>query len=174
MRTEKAIQTYSQAAYEAAVEGWAKGLKAASQAFVKADLVALLDEADRPFADKEKLMQGALPQGIGDGVRNFVFLLASKNDVGLLPDIIAEFERLMRRGPERRVAVVTTAVPLSDDEVEAMQARLAARFGSGLDFDFRVDADIIGGVVVRVGGQVMDGSVAGKLSSLREILATAS
>ncbi len=173
MRTEKAIQTYSRAAYEAALEGWAKGLKAANQALVEADLVALLDEADRPFADKEKLMKEVLPPDISDEVRNFIFLLASKNDVDLLPNIIAEFERLIRRGSERRVAVVTTAVPLTEDEKEAMRSNLTARFGAGLDFDFQVDPDIIGGVIVRVGDRVIDGSVAGKLTSLQESLATA-
>ena len=51
-----------------------------------------------------------------------------------------------------------------------MRAKLADRFGSDLEFEFEVDASLIGGVYLRVGDQVIDGSVAGKLAALRDRL----
>ena len=52
-----------------------------------------------------------------------------------------------------------------------MRAKLAERFGADLEFQFEVDASLIGGVYLRVGDQVIDGSVAGKLAALRDRLA---
>ena len=55
---------------------------------------------------------------------------------------------------------------------EALRARLTDRFGAELEFQFEVDASLIGGVYLRVGDQVIDGTVAGKLAALRDRLTT--
>jgi F-type H+-transporting ATPase subunit delta len=61
-------------------------------------------------------------------------------------------------------------VPLTEAEKEAMRAKLTQRFGSDLEIQFEVDASLLGGVYLRVGDQVIDGSVAGKLAALRDHL----
>mgnify|MGYP000052910659 CR=1 FL=1 len=76
----------------------------------------------------------------------------------------------MRRGSEqsdRLVAEVRTAVPLTEAERTALQSKLKARFGDHLAFRFVVDKSVLGGVYVRVGDKVIDGSVAGQLEALR-------
>jgi F0F1-type ATP synthase delta subunit len=75
------------------------------------------------------------------------------------------------RSTQDKLQQLTTAVPLTTAEEDTLRANLAKRFGSDLEFEFKVDAALIGGVHLRVGDQVIDGSVAGKLASLRDSLA---
>jgi ATP synthase F1 delta subunit len=63
-------------------------------------------------------------------------------------------------------ARVSSAVPLTPDEQEALRARLQTRFQRPLDLHFEVTPSLLGGVSVRVGDQAIDGSVKGKLDAL--------
>jgi F-type H+-transporting ATPase subunit delta len=87
-----------------------------------------------------------------------------------LDAILLEFDQLVRRRPELKLARVTSAVPFTEAEKDAMRAKLTDRFGPDLEFEFKVDASLIGGVYLRVGDQVIDGSVSGKLAALRDRL----
>jgi F-type H+-transporting ATPase subunit b len=65
-------------------------------------------------------------------------------------------------------AEVTSALPLSSDEMTAVKNDILSKVGSQATVSFRVDPDILGGLVIRVGGKVLDASVAGQLESLRQ------
>jgi F-type H+-transporting ATPase subunit delta len=108
---------------------------------------------------------------LNERVRKFLGALLEAGQLDQLDGILVELERLARRRPERQLARVTSAVPLTSDEQEALQTKLVERFGSDLDFQYDVDAGLIGGIHLRVGDKVIDGSVAGKLSALRDRLA---
>lgn len=64
-------------------------------------------------------------------------------------------------------AVITTALPLTDNEQDALKAQVLKGKGA---IEFKVDPTILGGLIVRVGDKVLDGSVAGKLDSMRQNL----
>jgi F-type H+-transporting ATPase subunit b len=65
-------------------------------------------------------------------------------------------------------AEVTSALPLSSSEIEIVKKDILSKVGSQATVSFRVDPDILGGLVIRVGGKVLDASVAGQLESLRQ------
>ena len=69
-------------------------------------------------------------------------------------------------------AEVTSAEPLSDDRIQAIEQRLAAVTGKRVSMTTKVDKDIIGGVVARVGSTVYDASIATQLKKIRERLTT--
>jgi len=66
---------------------------------------------------------------------------------------------------------VSSAVPLTEEEQAVLREKLEARFSQNLDLRFEVERSLLGGVVVRVGDKVMDGSVKGKLDALKQTLA---
>ena len=68
-------------------------------------------------------------------------------------------------------AEVTSALPLTDDEQDAIRENIVSATGGSTTISFRVDPSILGGLVVRVGDQVIDGSVAGQLQELRQNMA---
>lgn len=67
-------------------------------------------------------------------------------------------------------AEVTSALPLTSDEKEAVKKDILSRLGGHASVTFRVDPEILGGLIVRVGDKVLDGSVAGQLESMRQAL----
>jgi F-type H+-transporting ATPase subunit b len=67
-------------------------------------------------------------------------------------------------------AEVTSALPLNKDEQDAVRKNVLAKMGTQTKVDFVVDPQILGGLVIRVGDKVIDGSVAGQLESLRKSL----
>lgn len=67
-------------------------------------------------------------------------------------------------------AEVTSALPLTPDEQDAVKRDVLTAAGSGATIAYRVDPSILGGLIIRVGDKVMDGSVAGQLQGLRQTL----
>jgi F-type H+-transporting ATPase subunit delta len=80
--------------------------------------------------------------------------------------ILSGFLRLVRLDRDRHLAVVESAASLTDDVRETVQARLVMVYGTGLETSFRQNADLIGGMRIKVGSDVYDGSVRRKLEAL--------
>ncbi len=175
MRRDRELSvTYANAIYELALEGWLASLQAIEDALSRNEtvMVSLRDQTVE-LAERQDTVKELMPEGAGEEVFNFVSLLLSKNQLHLLRDVILQLERLARRGPRPQVARVTTAVSLTEEEREETEKRLTDRFGVGLEFEFVVDESIVGGVIVRVGDEIIDDSVAGKLAALKQSLVAA-
>ncbi len=165
-------QDYARAVYELALEAWMQQLAAVQEALVKdSALSAAVYDPGARVDERLELLGAATPGGLHEKVRKFVGTLIEEGQIDQLERILVELDRLVQRRPERRLAHVTSAVPLTSGEQEALRAKVMERFGGDLDFQFDVDAHLIGGIRLRVGDKVIDGSVAGKLSALRERLA---
>jgi F-type H+-transporting ATPase subunit delta len=99
-------------------------------------------------------------------------LLVKRGRIEQLPRVAAEFAR---RDDERNGlihATATSAAPLGAEEVRAIAARLEQLTGARVALETNVDPDILGGVVVRIGDRLIDGSVRGRLERLRNQLAS--
>ncbi len=170
MAKEQLAQTYAQAAYEEALANWLTPLKAIAASLARSNLTDQLDDVTVDFSRKQELARTLFAADTPPQIQNLVLLLASKNHVHLLPQIIAEFERYAQRTRLGTRAQVTSAVPLLDAEKSVLENKLRAQFGDDLVFDYTVDPAIIGGVIVRIGDKVIDGSVAGKFAEMKEKL----
>jgi F-type H+-transporting ATPase subunit delta len=79
-------------------------------------------------------------------------------------DGLDEYAQIAARRRQRYVARVTTAIALSDDESARLRTALAGLYGRDVHLQLEIDADVVGGVVVQVGDEVLDGSIAGRLA----------
>ncbi|MDR1351418.1 MAG: F0F1 ATP synthase subunit delta [Zoogloeaceae bacterium] len=101
---------------------------------------------------------------------NFIRVLAENERLALLPEIAALFEANKAAEEGVKEAVIQTAFPLSDADLKALVPHLEAHFKTRLTPTVVVDAELIGGVRVAVGDQVLDASVRGKLETLSAVL----
>ncbi|MBI5032646.1 MAG: ATP synthase F1 subunit delta [Chloroflexi bacterium] len=169
MANEGLALTYARAVFEEAMMQWLNPLKTVA-ASLKPEVIAKLDDNALAFSKKQELLRPLLPSNTPKPVENFIFLLASKGDVHLLNQVINDLDRYAKREAFGVTAKVTSAITLTDGEKSAIESKMRAQFGKDLAFDYVVDPAILGGVVVRVGDKVIDGSVAGKLAALQEKL----
>jgi F-type H+-transporting ATPase subunit delta len=103
-------------------------------------------------------------------VRNFVHVVAENDRLALFPEIAELFE-LLKAEQEKSVDVdVTSAFALNEEQQDKLAKVLSARLGREVRLHAAEDATLIGGVVIRAGDLVIDGSVRGKLAKLAEAL----
>ncbi len=84
--------------------------------------------------------------------------------------ILSGFQRMLRLEVARRHAVVENATTLSNEECDAIRARLQAEHGADVTAEFRLNPELIGGMRVKLGSTVWDGSVKSRLDNLRASL----
>jgi F-type H+-transporting ATPase subunit delta len=104
---------------------------------------------------------------IGGLVGNLIKVAASNRRLFTVPDIAAAFRRLAARHRGEVAAEVTSAEPLGDRHVAALKEALKAALGKDVALDAKVDPALIGGLIVKVGSRMIDGSLRTKLNSLK-------
>ena len=125
--------------------------------------------APRKKAAVEQIVKLAAPSAI---VGKLLVLLAEGDRLVLFPDLVnAYHEMLMARQNVVR-AEITSAEPLPKERVDAIQRRLATLTGKNVTMAAKVDKEILGGMVARVGSTVYDASIATQLKKIRERLTT--
>lgn len=102
-----------------------------------------------------------------------VAVLVQRRGVKLLPEVVAAYAALLDDQLGRTQADVASAVPLSREQQRRLENQLASLVQKEVVLRVREDEDLMGGVVVRVGDQLIDGSVRSRLEQLRQRLARA-
>ena len=98
----------------------------------------------------------------------FLLELAEKHREGALPAILREYVELAQEDKRNLLmADVTTALPLTASQEQALAEKLAAMTGKTIKIRQHVDSEILGGIVVRVGDKLLDGSLSHQLSVLQ-------
>ncbi len=97
---------------------------------------------------------------------NFLGVLAQNRRLSQLGNVVRAFVALAASHRGEITAEVTSAHPLTDDQVAAVKTNLKSRLGRDVAVDLGVDPAILGGLVVKVGSQMIDGSIRTKLNSL--------
>ncbi len=156
--------------FEEAMAKWLTPLKAIAASLEKSGLITRLDDSSLEFSKKQDLLRPLFSPNTPKEVENFIFLLASKNHVHLLNEVVGDLDRYAKRLALGAAAKVTSAIALTESEKSALETKMRTQFGKDLSFNYVVDPAILGGIVVRVGDKVIDGSVSGKLAALQEKL----
>ena len=123
--------------------------------------------AARKRAVVEQLLDRQQPSG---PVRKLLLLLAERDRLELLPDLVSVYHERVMEHLKVVQAEVTTATPLEPEQAAELQQRLGTTIGRTVTLTTRVDPSLIGGMVARIGSTVYDGSVATQLTTLRQRL----
>jgi len=147
-------------------------LAAAAELFTgHAGLWKVMTNPAVPAPKKRAIVDSLVPQlGVGPVVQKTLQMLASRDRMALLPDIVEAYRsRLMDHQNVVR-ASVTSAAPLPAGDVEKLERRLAGLTGRRVVMRAAVDPAILGGLVTQIGSVVYDGSVKRQLEKIREKL----
>jgi F-type H+-transporting ATPase subunit delta len=175
-RPDSAPRRYADAAFEialrdSAVDVWRRELEEAAATSTGGELEGVLANPAIPLDQRIDAAEKVFA-ALSGPVRNLVLLLVRRNRIEQLPRIAAEFRRLDDRRNGLTHATATSAAPLGADETRAITARLEELTGGRIDLETAVDPSLLGGLVVRVGDRLIDGSVRGRLERLRNQLAS--
>jgi F-type H+-transporting ATPase subunit delta len=171
-----AQRMYARALFEAAreagrVDAVARDLAAIAGAMDDVpELRAFLRNPQIDPAGKAEVL-GQVAAGAEELVGNFVRLVADKGRAGELQEISAELEALVAQAQNRLAVELTTAYELSDEEAASIVGQIEQASGRTVEATRSVDPGLIGGIVLRVGSYLADGSVRGRLERLRQDLA---
>lgn len=176
MPQRSSARRYAEAAFQIAerdgtVVEWRSDLDTAVAALSEDEPMRVLANPAVPAADRRMLAERILGDGVSRGALNLVGLLLNRGRIDLLPALAAEFRRLHDQREGIIHATVTSAAPLDDAELSAVRERLANITGGIVEITTAVDPQILGGIVVRLGDRLIDGSVRGRLERLRNALA---
>ena len=111
--------------------------------------------------------------GADETVLNFLRLLIDKHRMPVLFRVRAEYDRLWEEENKLLPVTVTSAVELPEETVKQIGDRIAEQTDRKVDLQSKVDPDILGGIVVRVGNQILDASIRRRLELLRKQIARA-
>jgi F-type H+-transporting ATPase subunit delta len=165
---------YAEAAFKLACDGgtlpqWSDALARLS-AVVRSDgareLLGNPRLTDRQVAALVSDVAGSLSPEQG----NFVRVLATNERLEVLPEIVTVFEGLRNRFEGVLDARVSSAYPLSQEQIADVVATLEAKYGRKVKVEVAIDPDLIGGISIRIGDEVIDASVRGKLAQLADAL----
>jgi F-type H+-transporting ATPase subunit delta len=175
-RRDSAPRRYADAAFEIAlrdgtVETWRKELDSAAEVSAGTELGRVLANPAIPLDERVKVAEKVFAS-ISGPTRNLILLLVRRRRIEQLPRVAAEFRRLDDQRNGLTHATATSAAPLGADEIQAITARLEELTGGKVALETAVDPSLLGGVVVRVGDRLLDGSVRGRLERLRNQLAS--
>lgn len=135
------------------------------------DLAALTTNPEVSREAQGKAMAAvAQSLGLSPLTTNFLGVLAGNRRLGKLAAIIAAFKAIAAAQRGEVTATVTSAHPLSDDQIAALKTKLTAREGRTVMLSASVDPDLLGGLVVTIGSQRIDASIRTRLNSLAKAM----
>jgi F-type H+-transporting ATPase subunit delta len=169
-------KVYAEAVHAAAVrdgraDAVGEELSAAAAAVrAKPAVAAFLASGAVARKDKFPVLAAAFEANASELTRKFLGVLTQNHRLGLLGPVAAAYRDLRDAAASRVRATVTSAVPLTDDQLATVKSTLATNLRADPVLSARVDPDLLGGLVVTVGDKVFDTSVRTRLASLQTTL----
>ncbi len=168
-------QRYAQAAFEVAREardlkGWARDLEQLEVILTHPQVAQALENPRLDNGQRIGLALSLAPKGLAVERSNFLKLLIIAHRTPLITAIRASFQAMVDEAEGRTELELTVASPLSPAEQKALTGELAKKLGQDVKVSVTVDPGMIGGLIIRQGDHVTDGSVRRRLAEMREEL----
>ena len=163
---------FAQAVFQLALENdevdrWLDDLTLLADALENQEFLEFLDAPQLSSNQKTEVIKSALGDSVSQLAINLISLLASRNLALITPAIVEQYQKLLdeHRGIER--AEVVSAIPLDDSQRQQVSDLLQRIVGKEVRLNTRVEPQILGGFIARVGDRVIDGSTRMKLNEMR-------
>lgn len=167
---------YAQAAFEEAqklnaLQAWSDALDALAEAASHPEVCAIIGNPKVAKTQVASLMVAFLGNNPDAKLKNFVQILADNQRVSVLPEIAASFAALKAEAEKSINVVVESPFELSAAQQDKIAASLKKRMGCEIKLESRIKKELLGGVVIRAGDKVIDGSALTRLGEMATALA---
>lgn len=119
---------------------------------------------------KKKTMERLFQDWLSNVFFNFILVLLNKNRQSIFNRIAREFEVLYDKYTKKIRASTITAIPLDEGTLSSLKESLSRAYKADVEIENKIDPDILGGIIITVDGQVLDGSLQGQLRRLKYYL----
>ena len=176
-RRSSTARRYAEAVFEIAerdgtVERWLTQLSDIAHAVARPEVVRRLENPRVPLEARAAALHQVLGTDMLPQMSNLLGLVLRRRRLELVPQIAREFKRIYNRTAGIVEAQAVSALELIDAERAALESRLETMTGKKVELETSVDPAILGGIQVRIGDTLYDGSVRGRLERLRSRLAS--
>jgi F-type H+-transporting ATPase subunit delta len=168
----RAAKRYAQAIFSlgkerGTLDAWQSDLALLANVVADGRVSHYLTNPSIPKERKIEVLESALDVTVQPETRKLARLLIERDRMTLLPEIRELVDDQVRAERGIAIAAVTTADPLNEAEQDLVREKMEEITGQQIQLDLEIDPEIIGGIIIRVGDQVIDGSVRNKLEKMR-------
>jgi len=166
---------YAKAAFEYALSGskllvWSESLAFASAVAGDAQIQQVLQSPGLTSGRKAEIFIEICEGKLDEHVKSFIKTLSENNRLTLLPTIFEGFEKLRLEEGAMMEVSITSAYELSEEEKTKLVNALKTRFNKEINMVSNVERELLGGLVIRAGDLVIDGSIKGRIQKLTEAM----
>lgn len=166
---------YAKAAFNCAqqasdLNGWEATLATAAAVSENEKIAELLDNPQLSGEARAEIFLSVCADGFSLPMQNFIHLLAKNNRLPLLPEIFVLFSALKAQAEATLEVEVVSALALDDAQTQSLAQALGKKFEREVHLHTSIDETLLGGVIIRAGDTVIDGSVRGRLAKLAEAM----
>jgi F-type H+-transporting ATPase subunit delta len=166
---------YAKAAFKFAKEQkasrqWSNMLAFSAAAINDVDVASILDNPQLTADQQAETFIRVCGDQLDDSGKNFIRQLTQNKRLTVLPQIAILYEALLAEEERKQDVELVSAYALSAEEENSLKSSLEKKLGKEINLQSRIDKALIGGVIVRAGDMVIDGSVRGKLQQLSQHL----
>lgn len=133
----------------------------------------LYDVLRSPFIgkdEKKSVVAELFAQSVHKDTKNFLMVLIDNDRTTELSSIVQAYKQMLNDKFNIAEGEVFTAIPLSPEQISELEKKLSAKYNKNVKLENKIDKGILGGVLVRIGNEEIDGTVKSRLSDLSEVL----
>lgn len=168
---EYAVALYGLAAESGAQDEYVTSLRVVVDALkAHPQYVDFLASPGIPIRERLAALEEAFLSSVHEHVLSLTQLLCEKGAIASLPDIAAEYKRMVDEYHRRSQAIVRSSVPLTEDERVRLREKLEKMSGHSVKLVCQLDPTLLGGVVVEMDGRCIDGSLRRRLHEVKDVM----
>ncbi len=167
MSSETQARPYAQAIFEHSEE-WTEDLRQVVAVIKQPNVAKLIDSPKLAYREKAEAFIGLFKGEIQKKTNNFLRVLGEAKRLSLLPEILSEYQKLVAKKNKLNDVLITSAFELSEAQAEQIEGLLKERYGKNLSTRVEINKNLIGGLTIKSGDEVIDLSTKGKLLKLKK------
>jgi len=167
LSSETLARPYARAIFEHS-EGWLEELNRVVNVIDQPNVTKLIDSPKLAYKEKAEIFIGLFQGEIQKKTTNFLRVLGEAKRLSLLPDILQEYQQLLAKKNKQKNVLITSAFKLNQSQEEEITEHLKKRYGENLTTKVEIDKNLIGGITIKSGDEVIDLSTKGKLLKLKK------